>query len=202
MPFIPVPNVCRVVITYRDTAGNESVNVLHFGSDEAAVTPSTMNVLLGYIETWLNAYWDTVACNQVTASRLEALDLTTANSFYVSRTINVVGVIVDNMLPPQDTIAVSLRSAFSGRSRRGRLYHVGTPETAQDGGYLNETFVGSVIAVYEELMFDLGTQGWEWLVVSYVSNGAPRAQGQTTAITDIVVTDLVVDSMDKRKPRL
>lgn len=200
MPFVPVDETVRVAITYQDTAGNEAVNVIHCRTDEVAVSIVGINDLLDAIEAWLNAWWDTFAVNQWTAVRLEARDLTSENSFYVSRTISVQGTGTDDALPPQDTVAISLRSPYSGRSRRGRLYHVGLGEGAQDGGYLSPIAITTAIQVYEELLAAIEGVNWFWVVVSYIENGVPRAQGLRTTITDIVITDALVDSMDKRKP--
>lgn len=201
MPFIPVDEVARVTITYTDTAGNEGVNVIHCRTNELPVSVVLMNDLLDGIEAWLTASWAPLVSNQARAIRLEALDLTQDDSFYVSRTISVQGTDPGALLPPQDTVAISLRSPYSGRSRRGRLYHYGLLESRQDGGYIDNTSLAAFVTLYEELLTAIAGVNWVWGVVSFVENGVPRSQGLFTGITYIVITDNIVDSQDKRKPR-
>lgn len=202
MPFVPVEEVVRVAITYNDTAGNEAVNVIHCKTDEFPVQPTVMNDLLDAIETWLTAHWAVTVNNQWTAVRLEALNLTVADSYYISRVIDIQGEDTSSAMPPQDTIAISLRSMLSGRSRRGRLYHVGLSESQQDGGYITSTVAEGFVTLYEQLLTAISGVNWIWGVVSYVADGVPRSEGLFTTISYIVVTDLLVDSMDSRKPKL
>lgn len=202
MPFIPVDETARVTITYSDTAGNEFVNVIHCKSDGFGVTPAALNDLLDGIDAWLEAYWDVQANNQIRAVRLEALDLTAEDSWYISRTIDIQGLEVGNAMPPQDTVAISLRSPYSGRSRRGRLYHVGLNEAQQDGGYIDSVTLSALVTLYENLKTNITGVNWVWGVVSFVSDGVARSEGLFTAISDIIITDNIVDSMDKRKPKV
>lgn len=202
MPFIPVTNTLRVTITYNDTTANEAVNVIHISLDETEPTPVNMNAVLDVVAAWLAAEWAPVASIQWSAVRLEALDLSQANSFYIDRVISVAGTKDSAPLPPQDTVAISLRSAFSGRSRRGRLYHVGLTEDDQNAGYLELASIQPLIDCYDDLRVDLALAGYQWVVVSYVQDGVPRAQGQRTPISSIILVDRIIDSMDKRKPRV
>lgn len=201
MPFIPVDETARVAITYTNDDGNTAVNVIHITTEEQPVTPTVLNEMADAIELWLGAEWEDYAATTWTASRLELLDLTSHNSFYVDRSISVPGIATGQPMPSTVTIAVSLRSAFSGRSRRGRLYHVGLTENMVEGDYLTSGDATGLITRYETLKTSLELDGFRWCVVSYVSNGLPRTSGLKTIITDIVLTDLKVDRQNRRKPR-
>lgn len=201
MPFIPVDETVRVALVFNDSTGNEAVNVLHFKTNEFPVTPTVMNQLLDVIAAWAEAEWAVAASNEWSLVRLEARDLTTDGSFYINRTVSIPGDSVNQPLPPQDTVAISLRSIFSGRSRRGRLYHVGLSEGSNDGGYITPSAVLTLVGIYDQLRLDAIAANWRWGVVSYVVDGLPRTAGLFTDYTSVIVTDTIIDSQDKRKPK-
>lgn len=200
MPFVAVPNVIRVALVYQDTSGNEAVNVLHFQDLDESVTPARMNTLINTLTTWASASWAPLAASAWALKRIEMRDLSVAEGYFVAAAVSVQGTEEGQALPSQNTIAVSLRSPFVGRSRRGRLYFVGLSEVAVNGDYLIGTSRDVIIAAYEALLDVADGVAWRWVVVSYTANGAPRANPLVTGITDIIVTDDVIDSMDKRKP--
>ena len=201
MPFVPVEDVARVAIVFQDTSGNEAVNVLHFINSLGGTTTGRLNTLATLIETWLFAEWAPTAAIGWSAVRLEIRDLTEAEGLYQVVAIDVPGTDDGQALPSQNTIAISLRSNFVGRSRRGRLYHVGLSENAVNGDYLIGTSRTVLIDAYEALRTASDAADWNWVVISYVADGAPRANPLLTLITSITITDDVIDSMDKRKPK-
>lgn len=201
MPFIPVENTARVAITYRDVGGNEAVNVIHVNTDEVTITPTVLGEIADVIENWLDTTWADVASQAWRAVRLELLDLTSEGSWYLDRTIDVQGLITDDAVPSMVTIAMSLRSNLSGRSRRGRLYHVGLAESQTAGDYVPDAQAVFLLNAYNQLRSDLIAADFSWCVVSYVSEGVPRTQGQTTDIQSVVLVDLKLDRQNRRRPQ-
>ncbi len=200
MAFIPAPQCVRVAITYVDNLGNEAVNVIHVNTGEDDPTPGIINDVLDVIENWLASDWANVAGTNWTATNLDARDLTLEDSFVVSREVTEAGTLVGENMPSQDTIAISLRSAFSGRSNRGRLYHVGLVESNVTGNYINGTTVTNLTTAYDNLRTQLIAAGYTWVVASFQTNGAPRTTAQQRAITDIVLTDSRIDRQIRRMP--
>jgi len=98
-------------------------------------------------------------------------------------------------------VAVSFRSNFSGKSRRGRVYHVGLADSTYTGDYLSPTVITTLETAYENLGSSAAGADFTHVVMSYVENGEPRTTGFTSDITAYVVTDNIVDSMDSRKPK-
>lgn len=201
MPFVAAPNIARVALIFNDTEGNEAVNICHFRFDDPPMDNSFIGQLLDVIEAWAASDWATVSSQDWSLVRLEGRDLTTEFGTYVVRAVSIAGDSLSQALPPQNTIAVSLRSIFSGRSRRGRLYHVGLAEGSNDGGYITPAAVLAITAVYEALRADVLVANWTWGVLSYVLDGAPRAVPLFTPYTSVIVTDTIIDSQDKRKPK-
>lgn len=201
MPFIPTPNTARVAITYRDGAGNEAVNVIHVNTDELTITPTVLGEMADVIEAWLDGSWSSVASTAWRAVRLELLDLTSDGSWYLDRTIDVQGNIADDAVPSMVTIAMSLRSNLSGRSRRGRLYHVGLAESQTAGDYVPDAQAVFLLNAYNQLRSDLIAEEFSWCVVSYVGDGVPRTQGMTTDVQSVVLVDLKLDRQNRRRPQ-
>lgn len=200
MAFIPAINTIRVAITFQDNLGNEAVNVIHVDTDEIDVTPGVINDVLDIIETWLASGWAPVAGDNWTATNLDARDLTTENSFVVSREVTEAGTLTGENMPSQDTIAISLRTAFAGRSNRGRLYHVGLTEDNVTGNYINGATAVALVAAYEALRVALETGGYFWSIASFQTGGAPRVTAQVRSISDIVLTDSRIDRQIRRMP--
>jgi len=201
MPFVPVDEVARITVTFTDALGNEAVNVIHFKTDEAPISPTVLNLMLDVVEDWAASDWDVLADASWAMTRLEALNLTAADSYYVDRTINVPGTQVNDPAPSWVTIAISLRSIFSGRSRRGRLYHVGLTEAMCNGDYLSTGYGADLVTRYTALKTAVEAAGYFWGVVSYIEDGVPRSAGLFTPFSSIVLTDEKLDRQVRRRPR-
>lgn len=200
MPFIPVDETVRCALTFEDNAGNQAVNVLHFMRDESPVTIPDMLALTVVIESWLGSDWADYAATTWRAARIELLDLTAEDSLYMDTAVSVQGTVMTSPVPSWVTIAVSLRSVYSGRSRRGRLYHVGLTEGMTEGDYLTSGDATGLITRYENLLTQVQAADWIWCVVSYVSEGVPRVSGLRTPITSITLADRKLDRQVRRKP--
>lgn len=201
MAFIPADETVRIAINYRNGAGNTAVNVIYVKTNEAPVTGTVLTEMADVVEAWLENWWDSVASNYWTAYLLELRDQTLQNSIGLDRTVDAQGTLTGDPLPSQNTIAMSLRTGFTGRTRRGRLYHVGLTEGMVAGDYVAPSSVAGLIAVYDALRTALSAADFIWVVASYQLNGAPRSSALLTPITSVIVTDSVIDSQDRRKPK-
>lgn len=202
MPFIPVNETIKAVITYENTAGNQAINVLHF-KDEAAGAPATRLALLqADIVDWLGTSWDTVANENWTAVSLDLRYLDNEDDYFLTDSLDIPGLLTGNAMPSEVTIAISLRTNLTGRSHRGRLYHVGIGEDNADGDLISDSYRSNLISAYSSLVADPQVNDFYWGVVSYYTNGAPRANGLFTGYQYVTIVDRVVDSQRKRKPRV
>jgi hypothetical protein len=128
------------------------------------------------------------------------LDLSTANGIYTSVDVDAQGGDMVDALPSYVTVAISLRTPFSGRSRRGRLYHVGMSDDRVTGDYVTTAAETAYINAYNQLRSDLIAEDLSWGVLSYIENGAPRVTPLFTAITNILLVDRKVDHQLRRSP--
>lgn len=202
MPFIPVADVAHVRIEGR-MDNQETINDLYFRHTTGAIAAADLVALDEAIAVWyggtmaplLNEGWHGVA--------VHGRDLTTALGFVNDRSIGtVVGGISGEAAPNNCTMAVSFRSALSGRSNRGRNYVPVLTNSQVTGNFIDSDWAQSIVDGYAELLFGGGALpgGWVWVVVSRFTNNEPRVAGVFNEVFSVLVTDLVVDSQRRRLP--
>jgi hypothetical protein len=201
MPFVPALNTVRLAIDFLSVTGDEGTNVQYFRDIEGVPNPTTINNLLTGVKGWLTASWANVASDDWQVDILTARVMNTADDIIITDVETIPGLLASPTLPSQDTIAISTRTGLTGRSRRGRLYHVGLSEVQVEGSRVILAAATNLVTAYNALVSAAENAGWEWCVASFVSAGAPRSTALLTPITNVILTDTVVDSMDTRKPR-
>lgn len=100
--------------------------------------------------------------------------------------------------PNNVAIAVSLRTGLAGRSFRGRNYVSGLSMNKIVGNQFETAFITDIQAAYAELLDQLVSSDFTWVVVSRVADGVLRATGVITPVLVPVITDIFVDSMRRR----
>ena len=201
MAFVPAVDTARVSINFLSANGEDATNVLHFQNTANGANPTSMGELLDTLEDWLTLEWAPAASNEWQTDFLEALSINAADGPLVTRVFTTNGTVVQPALPAQNTVAMSARTGLSGRSRRGRIFHVGMPETFVTGSTINSTGSAQLLASYEALLTRLAPTDWRYVIASFVSGGLPRVTALTTNVTNFILSDVIVDSMDSRKPK-
>lgn len=104
-------------------------------------------------------------------------------------------------LPNNVTVAVKWLTGLSGRSFRGRTYHIGLTENQVTDNELVPIFDATLSDAYLALLDAIAAADptWEMVVASFVADGVPRVTGVTTPILDSQI-DPVVDSQRRRLP--
>ena len=200
MAFIPVPRTIRVAFEYSWGESVEAVNVFHV-RHVGAVTEGVMATLAEELHIW----WDNeLRPLQGQAWRLDRImlrDLTTADSFEYVYGVGVAGGLAEASMPANVTIALSLRTGLSGRSFRGRLFHIGFTDPQVNGNALAVGVASDLLAAYAALLSMLPGVDCELVVVSYQANGEPRAEGLATPVISISLVNQNIDHQDRRLPR-
>jgi hypothetical protein len=63
------------------------------------------------------------------------------------------------------------------------------------------TRAADLVADFTALRTAITGAGWEWVIASYIADGAPRVGGPVYfPILSVAFQDLIVDSMRSRKP--
>lgn len=200
MPFIPAEDTARVAIKFLSANGEDATNVLHFQNTADGANPASMTALLDLLEDWLETDWAPAASQDWQTDFIEAVSINNADGPLVTRVLTVNGTVTQPALPAQDTIAVSARTGLSGRSRRGRIFHVGMPKTFVTGSTITSAGSAQLLASYEALLDTLAPSDWRYVIASFVANKVPRTTALLTQVTGFILTDVIVDSMDSRKP--
>lgn len=201
MPFVPALNTARISLNWQDNSGNTAVNVIHVRNLLGTANAGFMSDMFDSIETWMTGVHDTIVSTAWYLRDLEAISLNEEDGAVLSRFVNLQGAKASTPMPAQNTVAVSLRSGFAGRSRRGRIYFVGLTEEDTIGDQIVPALTTGLINSYNTLRSNLLANDGEWVVASFVSDGAPRATALLTPITEIVLVNDYIDHQLRRNPQ-
>ena len=200
MPFIPVPNTVQINVVYA-MDGQEVENTLYY-EKTTGVSATDLAALVEEVNAFLVDQLVPFLGNTIELIRLVGVLLDAADSLlYVSTTgLPFAGTASGPAAPNNVALCMSLRTGIRGRSFRGRNYIPGIP---RDLITENTVGAGSVTA-YEDAYNGLiglgGDDGWQQVIVSRFSGGAPRTTGVTTPVTAAFVVDPTVDSQRRRLP--
>lgn len=204
MVYIPAPSVAQVEV--RGTLDGQPVeNVLYFLVKAPPITPSSLGTLAMQVGQWWIA--NALAWLPVTYlfREIYAVDLSTATSASATwpaennpGTRNP----ASGVLPNSNTLCVSFRTASRGRSARGRNYWAGLTRGDVTNNVATMTLQQGIVGVYEALLTLVqdDTIMWYWVVLSRYANKAPRPQGLTNTITNVLIVDSTIDSQRRRLP--
>jgi len=200
MPFVPAPNIVMVeLIGLKDGQVIENrfhVNVL---GEPTAGNLSTLNAA---VQAWINAEYVDRLPDEVQITECRLTSLHEQNAIQLSSPMNVTGSGVNGAMPNEVTLCVSLRTGFIGRSARGRFYLLGLPKDAvETENRVSAGYRASVAASVQALISTIQAAGFVMVIVSYITNNAPRPGGPVYfVVSSAVVTDDIVDSQRRRRP--
>lgn len=201
MPFVAAPNIVqaevRAILDGQHIENRFTIDVL------TTPTPTIVDDVANLVNVWAqDTYFDllphNVSLNSVVATDLSVLDGTQVT---ISPTSAFVGAVAANALANEVSLAISLRSTSRGRSARGRSYVLALPSDEVAGNFVAAGWAAALVTAFDTLRTRINTAGWAWSIVSYRSGGVPRPGGPVYfVVSSVLVTDLVVDSMRRRKP--
>lgn len=207
MPFVPVPDT--VLAEMRMTQDSQKVeNTLYFRGDTLDVGVAT--TLAENLIAWWAEFYSPRVATAVKLNEVVITDLSSDTGFQVTLAPTVLttgGITTAEGEPNNVTLAVSFRTASRGRSFRGRNYIVGltTDQIAQNR--MTDEFVTIWQNVYNALLAVATDSAVVWVVVSrfhgvesITHDPIPRITGITTDVTNVVITDNIVDSQRRRLP--
>lgn len=197
MAFIPVPN-CFQVTMNATWLGQEVQNVFHVRTDFDDPPPLPSVVATTFIN-WAVAELIPLVSDQVTYRSVIVTDISVPNGAQFSGAFPPAstGDQVSPSMPSGVTVAVSWRTGFSGRSFRGRSYHIGLVESQVDANEVASATLASLSGAYAQLVTDCATDGFPLVVASRYTNGAPRVNGIITNILSLII-DPSIDSQRRR----
>lgn len=198
MAFIPAPNTAEAVINWVGES-QPMANVLHFehagGYDQTAI-----DLLAAVIDASVDAYIIPLVYTGIDYVLTKVTGLASVNDLTATNATNAQAGISTGATPPQQqSYAVGLRSNFTGRSARGRVYMPPTSMTNfTNGRTLSTTYSDAAVDAIADMLDDAAAAGWNCVITSYQTANAPRTTAVNFLVTQVGVADLNVDTQRRR----
>jgi len=200
MAYIPVDNVVQLELVYQ-LNGETAENVLHYKPD-VTVTAALMTELCVDMVTWYNTLLKPYVSVQMALANVRATDMTTQTGPVVDygTGLPAFGGQTGDPLPNNCAIVFTKRTALRGRSYRGRIYHMGIPESQSSGNFIGGALLIALQSAYLAVI-NRSTTGasWELGVVSRRQDGVDLIAGIFTPMTTFT-SDGRFDSQRRRLP--
>lgn len=197
MAFIPIPNVSMHTVNYT-WLGQQVQNVFHVLHGDVP-TVGGIGAVNDVIVNWWTTELEPHVSSQVEARSVIGTSQHVANGPQVTTAFpsGSVGQELSPSMPSGTTVAVSWRTGFSGRSFRGRTYHVGLVESQVTDNAITAATHTLLIADYAQLVTDLATTDTPLVIASRYTNNAPRVTGVATVVLSVLI-DTFIDSQRRR----
>jgi len=199
MGFVIAPGVARVELIFLQNAQYVQ-NVYHVQVDPTGpLTEADLDAVRATFVTWHQTNLRPAQGAFAILQRIEVRDMTVADGLakVYPCTTNCSGSGAGSANPGNVTIAVKWTTGYSGRSRRGRTFHVGLVQNVTTGNQITTGHQTLLQTAYSALITACNTAGTPLVVYSRVSGGASRDIALLTPITNATV-DINVDSMRRR----
>lgn len=199
MPFVPIPNTARVEL--RMTQDSQQIeNVFHV-EKEGVLTVTDLETIGAAFVDWFDTHRNLVNTG-VVLREIDFRDLTTASGLGIlyNNSLPMAGLLNQAAMPNSVTVAIKWGTGLTGRSFRGRTYHIGLTEGQVLNNALETATVAGLLASYNNLLTTVNGTGFTMVVASRFANNAPRVTGVTTPILTASYADTTIDSQRPRLP--
>lgn len=196
-PFIPFADTCKVQMIFSQY-GQRLQNGYYFHNTAGSFGVAEMGLLAAYMKNW----WDTNLKSLVTQDcslvQIDCKDMTSQNAPGINYTtgLPIVGTAATEGNPTNVTVAIKLTTGLSGRSYRGRIFHIGLPQTTVTADAVDNNVLTALHSAYSILQSAPLTD-WELVVASQYTNGAWRTSGVVTPV-EAIAGDGYLDSQRRR----
>lgn len=200
MPFIRLPGGIRVAMEY-EAYGKIVVNIYHVTTDDPIITVKLIDIATIF-ESWWDNNMKGNFSSDIALINITALNLDEVNGEKIIYPISpaIPGTDVGTGNSNNVAIVVSLNTAQTGRSFRGRSYHAGLSKDELTGNHISSIKAAALLTDYEQLDTDLQIESVQLVVASFVTEGAPRAEALGTSVVSFSA-DTRVDTQRRRLPK-
>jgi len=200
MAFQPVPQGAQFLQRFTSADGSRflGANIWNLKFVTTGIDASHLNDAATIIaQTWETDFAPLVPEGVALAS-IESRSLETEEAPYDLLVVGVPGEVVTPVLPANVTLAVSMRTGATGRSRRGRFYWIQLGESQVGGNTVDTGLLNNIRDACEALQANLAGVGFTWSILSRTTGGALRTSGVLFPITAWGFTDALVDTQRRR----
>jgi hypothetical protein len=198
MAYQRVPNTVQCDVLFL-LFGQVMENVYYVkfdgGVDAVAIADAANTIGAWVLDSWLAHQSFNVQFTGVEAKNLDIEFGSIATFTPTSPAFGVIGVAAE---PGNVSYSVSLRTANSGRSFRGRKYVIGIPSTSRTGNQVSSGWATDIKASLDVLRSLLESINGVLSVVSRIAEGVRRLEALSTPVTSISLVDFNIDSQRRR----
>jgi len=200
MPFQPVPFGAQMLLRFTSADGSRflGANIWNFRALNSPISAGALNDLAIAIATAWETDFAPLVPEGVALASIEGRSLETEEAPYDLLVVGVPGEVVTPVLPANVTLAVSMRTGTTGRSRRGRFYWIQLGESQVGGNTVNSGLLTSIREACEAMAVATNGADFDWSILSRTTNGEPREEGALFPITAWGFTDAFVDTQRRR----
>lgn len=201
MAFIPTPNAVEIRINWTHQ-GVPAANVLHF-ENTGVMTSSNLRAIADAVRTVTVSRLLGVLAGTSALLGVDARDVSVTDGQQATSTLTgpTAGAAIGEAISASVAAVLTLRTGASGRSRRGRKYISGFTEASLTGRVLSQAAVEAVENWGNDLLGIEAPAGFALAVRTLFTGGAPRAAGQLTRVTGVLVRSSIVGSQRNRVDR-
>lgn len=173
------------------------MNVLHF--KKAGAVASDVSELVDEVKIQWETFIKPIQTSVVTLAYIEGTLLNSAADVQITLPVNEAGTGSSEALPFGSSIVIKFTAGLTGRSNRGRLYHIGLTELQTTGNTVDDAAATTIITAYENFFTALAnTTSFTHVVVSYCTAKEWRTTGATVDVLFYLLTDKNIDSQRRR----
>lgn len=200
MAFVPFEDTIKAELIFL-CLDQPVQNVFHYMVDATPDLTTAEDLAEGLVAWWKNNLQAEVHSG-VTLYSVECTIMENENDPGILYTTGLpaTGAAASPAMPNNVTVAVQWKTAFRGRSYRGRTYHVGLTESNCENNYLTQAFAASLQTIYSDLLSVTTNVGPAVLgIASRWHNKVQRTTGVITPVVSCSI-DRALDSQRRRLP--
>jgi len=202
MPFVPFPTTCQVELVF--VLGSQICeNVFHVKQD-TDWDAAGLNSVAGTIRDWWIASVRTHVNEFMRLTKVKARGLASSSDAGIEIAVSTgnAGTNTSQPMPNNAALAVKWSTGLTGRSYRGRTYHMGLSASdvyTTTGSLINTSFQATITAAYAALLTAVNIGDQSLVVASRMADSMPRTEGVSTPIIACSVEG-TIDSQRRRLP--
>jgi len=171
--------------------GHAGTNIIHIqGANPSVGSLSEMNAIAAAYIAWLDSDLQPLTSADLAWDSVEITSLQGTPRFVQTYTsgMPLVGGVVSTSVPNSSALVVTLRTGYSGRSFRGRVYLGGTPLSVMDSANLVDgSHAAALDTAFTGLQSDMAAIDCTIGVLSLIVAGIPRIEGEFTPVLNFTV---------------
>jgi hypothetical protein len=194
MPFIPVPNGCKAIISGHTGNRDWSITLwfrkVDFNIDD-------MQDLADGLYEWIDDKYQVPVVDDTTFDLITLYDMRTIDGLKTVKTVDLPGLHDDVPASVGGALVVTFYAAKRGKWNSGRNFCPGLAEDNVNEYRVEDPSADDYLAVYQELI-DNPIAGWQWSICSTRYNNAPREAGVLAAVETVAIRNTILGSQKRR----